>query len=305
MAATAPPSQAQRRKVRVYDFTQSESFDRNELRVVKVALDGFGRRAGRLLSSHLRVALRVEVGEMTQVSWSQASQTLEEPAHVCSFSLTPLPGKAVLHLPLSLSMHLVDLAFGGLGEGPFPKRALSEVEQSVVAKLGEEMLEELVPSLSAAQVTAVASPAHLSSAVLVQMPAPQSTFLVTELNVTVPQSGAYKARLCLPLLMLKPALPSLAGETTNEGAGGDATARMVAERLLDVEVEAAIRFPSIRLSSSAITALEPGDVVPLKVVLDEPLELAVGELVRAHVMPGRSGRRFSCTVVDIESESDR
>ncbi len=297
--------QARQRKVRAYDFSQSESFDRNELRVVRVALDGFGRRAGRLLSSHLRVALRVEIGEMTQASWSAISQTLEEPAHVCSFSLAPLPGKAVLHLPLALSMHLVDLAFGGLGEGPFPKRALSEVEQAVVAKLSEEMLDELVTSLAAAQVVAVASPVHLSSAVLVQMPAPQSTFLVIELSVSVPQSGSYKARLCLPLLMLKPALPSLSGEATNDSTGGEATVRLVADRLMDVEVEAAIRFPSIRLPSSAITALEPGDVVPLKVVLDEPLELAVGDLVQAHVMPGRSGRRFSCTVVDVGSESDR
>lgn len=290
------------RRVRAYDFSQPDNLDRNQLRSLRIPLDNFARRAGRILSGRLRVPVRFEEGELDHRTWSDLSEEIEDPTSLSIFSLNPLPGRSVLHVPLGLAMKFVDLALGGMGKGPYPERPLTEVEQAVVSGMLKVVLDELAAAFSSGGPLTASIVSEASSPVLVQLPTVQNTHLVCPFSVTVGEGESLPLRLILPLLSLRPLLPSLAGED-EEPSSTDGPAQLILERLAEVPIEASVRFPPVGLTSVEITGLRPGDVVPLGIEADSPLVLAVQDLEWSLVVPGRKGKRIICSVTRVLQEA--
>jgi len=301
--ADAERGQAGAKRIRRYDFSQPEALDPNQLRPLRALLVNFANRAGRLLSGRFRVAIRIEAQELEQRSWLDVMREVEDPSYIAVFGLNPLPGRGIFCLPIGLAMAWVDLAFGGRGDGNYPARALSEVESAVVTRYARNLLDELASVLSAAgQALQASFGSEASSPILVQVSSATDLNLVCPLQVSVAETSSYQALLLLPLLMLKPLLPALANEEPAGTLENEGPLHQVVERLLATPVELSVRFPPVSLTPAELAQLRGGEVIPLGLDAGEPLLLAVGDLVRGSVIPGRRGKRLVCTVVELFRE---
>src|SRR5580700_3353630 len=128
------PEKPVRTNIRVHDFRMPKTLDRNRIRGLQVLYETLAHRASGLLTNRLRTPVTLTLGEFEQHTWGEYAGQLPEPTCLFAAAMPPLQGRVVLHIPLSLSLTVVDLRMGGTGQGRYAaERALTEIEQRLVA----------------------------------------------------------------------------------------------------------------------------------------------------------------------------
>src|SRR5579884_1218252 len=128
--------------VRPYDFRTPEVLDRNRLRSLGLVLENFTRLASRRLSVDPHVPAEMVVTDMSEIVWEELAGA-HDPYCMVLFGLSPLPGRALLHLPTELAMAIVDLRMGGSGAGSYPARPLSDIDVELLTDVMGGALEQL------------------------------------------------------------------------------------------------------------------------------------------------------------------
>lgn len=292
-------------RVRAYDFRTPEVLDRNRLRSLALVLDNFSRLASRRLSTDLHVPVELVVTDTREMIWEELGDH-PDPYCMVLFGLSPLPGRALVHLPVELAMTLVDLRMGGLGEGGYPARPLSDIDVELLTDLMEGALEQLAPAFGPVASLSFGGVQVESTAQLLQVVRPSDSCLAVGVEIRIGENAELTRRfnLGLPLSMLRPLMRALLHVGDGHGRGpADGARNPAGERLLDPPVELAVRFGPTSLSSRELLDLRVGDVIHLHHPCDVPLEIAVEDVVYLWAQPVERARRIACTVVDPEEMS--
>lgn len=111
---------------------------------------------------------------------------------------------------------------------------------------------------------------------------------------------SWAASLCFPFSMLQPALEAYTDSKRQRDVGAadvEQVQALLHDHLHDAPVDLAVHFNTVALSAQEIVELQPGDVLPLRHRVDQPLTVTVGGHPRFAAMPGRQGRRMAAMVV--------
>ena len=307
-APVGPRGRDRRRSVpQPFDFRRPSKFSREQIRALQIIHETFARQLATVLSTSLRVVCQVGLGTLEQRSYAEYTDALPNPTYIATFSAHPLPGGAMLTVPLELVMSMVDRMLGGPGAGPQPVRALTDIESVLVRDLFDRGVHELsyaFESLMAIEAKVVQQEFNPQFA---QIAAPSDMTLVINLDMRIGNEQG-DATLCLPYPTVQPIMELLTGQSLfNDRAVGDleASTRAVREQLLGAPVEVSVSFNPVVLTSSEILDLAVGDVIPLRHAVAAPLQAMVGQNRCLSVVPGRSGKRLACLVVDEQTECDR
>jgi flagellar motor switch protein FliM len=106
--------------------------------------------------------------------------------------------------------------------------------------------------------------------------------------------------LCIPFASLLPRLQDgkdRKSQTPAERAASQLNAEQVRRALGGVPVDVALAFEPVTLTPAQIIALAPGDVVPLRHRVSQPLAVESGGVTFAHALAGRQGSRLAGLVV--------
>jgi flagellar motor switch protein FliM len=114
-----------------HDFRRTKTLDRFHVHTVGMVLESFARLATTPLSTVLRQPCSLSLISLDQVTWAEVSQTLDNTLHFVTFTLPPVPGSSLLALPIADALAIVDLRLAGSGEGDYPERMLTEIEQEL------------------------------------------------------------------------------------------------------------------------------------------------------------------------------
>ena len=279
-----------------YDFRRPNKFGREHVRTLQLVNDTFARQFTTVLSTTLRTTSQVSMSSLTQTTYDDFVRTAANPSLLAVLSMAPLPGPAVLQLPLQIAMEVVDRLLGGPGGGQQPERALSRIE----AELLREFVQRVVGELTYAfETVCPVRPAvsHLDSdAQFMQLAPPSEAVLLAAFDVQIEQVGG-QASLCIPYSTLRPVLSTTADTDGGSHDEGPHAARL-RRRLHDVDVEVSVRFRPAALSSRDVLSLAVGDIVPLRHAVAEPLDLCVEDVPYLPAVPGSEGRRVACMVVE-------
>src|SRR5207253_1507985 len=103
-----------------FDFRRPSKFSREQIRALQIIHETFARQFATVLSTSLRVVCQVGMGTLEQRSYAEYTDALSNPSYIATFSAHPLPGGALLAMPLELVMCIVDRMLGGPGTGGQP-----------------------------------------------------------------------------------------------------------------------------------------------------------------------------------------
>ena len=290
--------------MRPYDFRTPEVLDRNRLRSLGLVLENFSRLASRRLSTDLHLPAELVVTDTREVIWDELADR-EDPYCMVLFGLSPLPGRAILHLPVELAMAIVDLRMGGDGGGGYPVRPLSDIDVELLTDVMSAALEQLATAFSHVAGVAFNGLQVESTAQLLQVVRPSDTCLAVRIEVRLGEDASF-VRACnlgLPLTMLRPLMRALLHVGDGNARGAADGHDPAGERLLEAPVEVVARFHPTALSSSEILGLQVGDVINLHHPCELPLEVAVEDVVYLSALPMERARRIACTVVEHQEES--
>ncbi|MBC2932338.1 flagellar motor switch protein FliM [Nocardioides sp. zg-1228] len=288
-----------------YDFRRPVQLSREHARLLQVCLDRFARQMATVVTSALRTVCTAQLLDVSERTYDEHVATLDELTYAVTMSAEPLPGHALLDVPLSFVMSAIDHMLGGAGAGVQPRRPLTELESAVVHDLAVRLLDELSRSLAGIVATTPALVGVEYDPRMVQAAAPGETVVVAAFELLV-GDRRHPVTLCLPLVGLHPHLVRAAAPapvTEKQRQQRSRAAELVDRRFRDVPVDAVVRFRTSHLPPDALATLAVGDVVRLGHGATDPLDVVVGETTFAQATAGTHGARLAALVVGTTKEN--
>lgn len=304
MGASALIEQGDQR-VHRFNFERHEAIDRARIRHLFPVLETMAHRVGSVLSSALRQPVHVGLSGTDQVTWEEHAASLPDPTFLASATVLPLEGRFVLHLPVPLSLQLVDVYLGGDGRSSPDRPKLTDIETRLVSDIAEEMLTALPPAFNAFIELKVGAIQKVTSPMFVQASRPGEMFLRTELQLAIGDHDPHAVHLTVPLTAVTPILEAF--ERLQRADTGDAgvPSPQLHERLMAVPIELTLGYPPIGLSPTELTELRPGDVIPLRQPTQEGetlLDVVVGGVLFGRGTLVERGKKLACRLASRREE---
>lgn len=291
------------RRVRAFDFRKPNKLSRDHVRNLLIVHETFARQMTTLMSSTIRAVSSASVQSIDQMTYDEYVRHTPNPSHLSVLSVPPLPGVALLELPVKFALTAIDLMLGGHGRSTPPNRPLTEIEIGLMRTLVDRALRELTYAFEAIVKIEPAIVVHESNPQFAQISAPTDMMVVVRLRLLIEGVEADGA-LCYPYAMLQPVLEGFdghAGHHDRNHTEVELSRAQVATRLHDVPVEVRVVFPPITLPSSEIVDLHVGDVLPLGRPVDAPMWGLIENLRVLEVRPGRRNKRLAAEVVHVHA----
>ncbi|MDQ2650664.1 MAG: flagellar motor switch protein FliM [Actinomycetota bacterium] len=285
-----------------YDFRRPNKFNRDHVRALQIVGETFARQFTTVLSTSLRAVSQVQLVGVGQLTYDEYVREAPNPTFLATLTLEPLPGLALLHVPLDVVMAMVDRFLGGTGDGEMPARPLTDIEAGLVRNLMDRVLRELSYAFEPLVPITPRIVQFESNPQFAQITGSTDMVITLDLDLRI-GSHEGRANLCVPFsslqsVLLEASSTSMRSNPTTFDA--DVVRHAMHSALAPAPVEVSVRFRSAQLSSAEILDLRPGDVVPLAHHVDRPLTVSIAGVDCFPARPGQRGRRLACLLVPAE-----
>lgn len=293
-----------KKKVKVYDFRRPNKFSKDQIHTLHVIFENYTRSLSTYLSAQLRAAIQMEILSVEQLTYEEFIRSIPNPTILNIFSLYPLEGSAIMEINPNIGFAFLDRLLGGPGDSLSKVRALTEIEQTVMERLAQKMLDylaepwgsiiELEPSLDRIetnpQFTQLVSPSEIMIIISLET---QMTDVLGMINI------------CIPFLVLEPILDKLSVHYYYSATNTKTNAENIAAiqyKLENTHIPVKVLLGRTTITVRDLLELSVGDVVPLERNIHEELEVAIGQRTKFLGKPGILGNRISLQISQIIKE---
>ena len=292
----APPVE----EVEQYNFGRGGNISNEQMRAIATVNDLFARNLMQSIGAWLRIEYKVQLVSGEQMGYTEFTERLTEGTYVCSIRLEPLGARGLIEIELALASPMVDLLLGGKGRSE-PPRALTDIEELIMASVAQMMVKELNAAWAAVGLQFSFERRETAAQVARMMPAGEKTLCVC-FEVKMPEvQGALN--ICLPAVVLNTILRRLISGGDRPRRTSDDIRMRVRELLADVKVGSTLQFPPMRLQARRIAALEVGSVLRLPIPKHTAAELKVVGLALGEAWPVRLGEHRGARLEPLELQS--
>lgn len=286
--------------VHEFDFRRPNTFSREHVRALAIVHESFARQLGTVLSTSLRAVSQVNVASVDQIPYDDYITASPTPSLLTVVSLEPLSGAGILQVPLPLAMSVLDRLLGGSGTGPYPVRALTDIEEGLITDIIDRCLEQLAAAFESLVAIEPEIVQLESNPQFAQIAAPSDMVVAVVFDTRIGgQEG--QLSLCIPFASLQPRLEAIARHSlSGDRRFGDVTgaADAIHRAMTEVPVDISVRFEPVTLTSNDVAGLRVGDVVPLGHPTEHPLAVLAGGVPLLAAVAGRKRKRLACRIVD-------
>lgn len=285
----------------LYDFRRPNKLSRDATRALQVANETFARQATTILTTSLRNTSTVTLLSVEQRTYQEYISSLASPTFLVTIGVDPLPGVVMLEFSLRAAMVAVDYLLGGNGGAQQPERPLTDIEATLLTSLVRRLVNEMPYAFEALVSIRPELVSIELSPQFVQNAAPSDVMIVASFDMRI-GSEETLGTLCWPFEALHGSLEALSAKPLRGGLGAAEAAAVeatLADRISTAPVDVTVRFDSVALTPGEILGLEPGDVLPLRHPVAAPLAVAVAGVPYAVAVPGSTGKRLACRIVEI------
>jgi flagellar motor switch protein FliM len=225
--------------LRRHEFPKLSLFPPTELRQLRERHEEFITSLAARLSAHLRMEVRLQMSGMEAIPFQRFADALSDPTYLTLLKLEPLRGIALLDMPPRLALCIVDREMGGTGRMAEEAGQLLEVRQAI---LGTE-----------------------TNSRFLRTSTPTTCTLVVAVEVRIGEV-VEQMQFAFPHSLIEPLLCKLnskinATDKQEAAAKSSPSSWNALYDNLDVELRAVL--PEIELPVEQLSALKPGDILPL------------------------------------------
>ncbi|NEM91185.1 flagellar motor switch protein FliM [Galbitalea soli] len=283
-----------RPEVEVYDFQRPTTLAREQSRALSVAFETFARQWGTQLTAMTRTLSSAVLDTVTMQRYDDYAAALPDTTAMVLCDVEDHLARAVIEFPTATGLSWVGRMLGGTGALEAPTRGFTAIEQTIIRRLVDYVIEDLKYSLGSLL------PAELSvdtihyNAQVAQAAATADFMLVAQFTVIVAEDRS-TASIAIPADAMLPHLTPL-GAIRPQGARPDPTR----VQLDTVPVAVSLQLQPAIVGPADILGLVEGDLIALPHPQHRPLNVAVDGHVVARAAVGANGSRLACVVVDLE-----
>lgn len=285
-------------RVRTFDFHRPSKFSKEQLRTVEMLHENFCRTIQTQLSTQLRALVEVSVVSADQLTYDEFVRSMPIPTLINIITLEPLEGNAVFEIDLPLAFSIIDRLTGGPGTHRPKLRELTEIEEALMRGVSEDMMTALSDAWSAIIPVEFCSVGHEMNPQFAQVVAPSDMVVLITFDTRIGQSAGMMS-LCIPYLVLEPAIAKFSAQTYFSGKKLQSTTELqdeIAQELGGVPVAVSVELGSARLMVGDLLALAPGDVIPLEARVGGDVTVTVAGREAFTAQPGVQGKRMAVQI---------
>lgn len=284
-----------------YDFKRPNKYSKDHLRTLFMIHDNYARILSNFLSAYLRTSVQAKIATVDQTTYEDFIVSISTPMLMTMFNIQPTEKAAFLVMNAGFLFPIIDLLFGGPGTIENSDRELTDIEISVMRKLNERLLQNLAYAWESVfnidpQIVSLETNTQFS-----QYYSPSETTAVVTLTSEISGNESL-IYICLPYIALEPIISKLSAQTwfanTSAGQGSDFRPRIV-QQLKKTYLELTAVLGSTDISVREFLQLREGDVIQLDNVVNDDVELWVGERKKFAVQPGSVGTRMGVYIKSI------
>jgi flagellar motor switch protein FliM len=279
--------------VREVDFRRPNKFNREQVRRLEHAHDGFCQSASSRLSAELRSELQLGVIGSDQLPYSVVmGEEVARHSFVSVLRIDNLGTELALIMDMPLAQCLVQRLLGGSGQAPgaVPATSLTAVEAAVARRAVASLVESLSSTwMDLAQVSLSMAGTSTNPTQVQLVPSSEPTLI---LNLSAAVDGVVSViTLLMPHRSVEPIMHHFE-QGSMYGPPTDADARnreLMRSAVGEVDVEVRAEAGAVKLSLSDVLALKPGDTLRLRRPVEQGVTLCVGDVEAYDASPGRNG----------------
>ncbi len=292
-----------------YDFRSEQKIGAERKRSLQALHGFFMRLANSTFTTQLRSSPVMSLAAVNQLSYGEYVEAAPTPGCFYTVTAEELEEDFLLDLALPIAYTVVDRLLGGQGEtAKINQRELSEIEQTVVGRFMESLVEDFQKAWSKFKPIHLKIKSSAGDPQFVQLIAPTEAVIIVSIAVRLLDINDF-LNLVFPVSMLERGLPKANVahfRSVHRKEDSQRDARVVRRQMIEVPVQVVARLGSLPLSFEDLMTLEPGDVLTLDRLIHEPIDLIVGGEEKFRGFPGlhRGHRAVKISVDNGESEND-
>ncbi|MBO2520329.1 MAG: flagellar motor switch protein FliM [Clostridia bacterium] len=301
-AVPQPERRAEPRgRVRPYDFARPNKLSKDQLRTLQIMHEPFARGIATTLSGYLRSYVQAEVVSADAMTYEEFSRMLPNPGIMAIFSLPPLEGSALLEIDPDLGFAVLDRLLGGPGKAPKQLRELTELEQPVMRRVMEQIIDHLPDAWNqVAPIEPKFQQLELNPQFTHLVP-PRDMVVLVRLEVSL-NSASGRLNLCIPFDIIEPVVPKLSAHylfIRGKKEVSPAQLRALRERLNRMLVPVTVILGTATVTVKELVELQVGDYITLDTRTHGALPVLVGSRTKFYGRPGRMGNRMAVEIVEV------
>ncbi|MEW6275051.1 MAG: flagellar motor switch protein FliM [Bacillota bacterium] len=294
--------------VRLYDFRRPNKFSKEHLRTLEMLHQQFARLLSSFLSGYLHVSVNVEVASVGQLIFEEFIRSLPSPSIMMIFGLKPLEGPAILEINAQVIYPMIDLLFGGPGTSAVENREPTDIELTVIRRLGARILENLGTSWQDFYQVAPEMQAIETNPRMQQYYAPNEVTALITFAISLNDEEKGLINLCLPYLLLEPLISQLSVRqqfVRRAGASRPEDVQRLRHWLGLAPLNLKVILGESEITVKELLGLQAGDVLLLERRYDQDLRLYVEEECKFFVQAGRVGENLAVQVTSLVEEEKK
>jgi flagellar motor switch protein FliM len=285
---TAQTAAAKQRSVVNCNFRSAGRLSNENARSLTSIHETFARHLASSLDAQLGAGLEVKLAGLEQLPIKEHIAAIPALTYIVPFSLSTIPGAAVVECDFSLVFPIVDLLLGGSGGPGGAERELSEIEEEIMQDVVALIVRQAEKAWRLPDMPLTAN-RRVKSTVLHQYCPPNEKVTCVKFEVDIAGTvGAFQ--LVFPAAFVNILIQQIKLDQPQKKSSVRFFPRpSIRERILDCDVEVSAELQGLRVAVRDLLALVPGSVLKLRAPVRTPGMLTAGGQGIFEATPVRNG----------------
>jgi flagellar motor switch protein FliM len=291
-----------------YDFRAEQKIGAERKRSLQALHGFFMRLANSSFTALLRSSPQMSLAAVNPLTYGEYVEAAPTPGCFYTVTVEELEEDFLIDLALPIAFSVVDRLLGGHGQSKVGQRELSEIEQKVVSRFIETLIEDLQKAWAKFKNLSFKIKSSAGDPQFVQLISPTEAVVIVSIAVRLLEVEDF-LNFIFPVSMLEAGLPkanvaNLRSIRRKEDWHRDSL--ILRQQMVEVPVPVVARLGQAVISFEDLMQLEQGDILTLDRLIDEPVDVLIGEEERFRGGPGlyRGHRavRILSAIEDTEEE---
>lgn len=294
------------KQVKEYDFKRPAKFSKEHLRTLEIIYEHYGRLLSTNLPVYLRKNIQVSVASSETVTYSEFTNALVNPVVLGIVNFQPLNGNIVVELTANLAFAMIDRMLGGPGVALEKNRDFSEIEMTIVEKmmvLCMQLMRE--PWKNVVEINPMMDRIE-TNAQFAQIISPSDMVAIVMLNVKIGDVEGFM-NVCLPYFTLENVMDRLNTKywySTMQANADEDYEDNIEALLKRVDIPVKVVLGKSNVSVNDFINLQVGDVIRLDSMVDNDLNVYVGNIKKFTALPGSNKDKYAVRVMSVMREEE-
>ncbi|MDY6863817.1 MAG: flagellar motor switch protein FliM [Thermodesulfobacteriota bacterium] len=301
--ASSQESKEADKEAELYNFRDQEQRIMGKLGSLSNIQEKFAQNFKNSLTIDLRKAITVENYPIKTAKFREFLKSLPVPISLNIFKMKPLPGSAILVIDIKLAYCLIDVFFGGKGEGEtkVEGRHFSLIEQKVIKRVVnmglldiERAWEDIIP-LSCKFIGSDVSPQ------LIHILRDDDIVVVSRFLMEI-EDVKGDIMLCIPYSAIEPVQDKIKmreGYETEQTLVSPDIKRRLNDFLLNVPLNVQVKLGRSEIKMEELIDLKPGDIIQLDRNSQKDLVATIESRPKLKGLPGSIGDKKAIKITKI------